>query len=124
MIVPGGIESTYPYTDDGIWPGASVVECHDDQLLWHSLQAYGYYTPPYFRHGSSLSSTSFDCKTIATADVLSQGRVILGCGVGWMSEEMEAIGTEPFQERGKVTDEYIRFSKNCNLTNQVTTVIM
>ena len=29
LIVPGGIESTYPYTDDGIWPGASVVECHD-----------------------------------------------------------------------------------------------
>jgi alkanesulfonate monooxygenase SsuD/methylene tetrahydromethanopterin reductase-like flavin-dependent oxidoreductase (luciferase family) len=30
-----------------------------------------------------------------------------GVGVGWCNEEFEAIGTEPFDERGAVTDETI-----------------
>src|SRR5947199_101477 len=46
-------------------------------------------------------------KQLATIDVLSGGRVILGIGAGWMKEEFEAIGAPPFEERGKVTDEYV-----------------
>ncbi len=112
LIVPGGIESTYPYTDDGIWPGASVVECHDQLTAMAFIAGH----TDTIRLLTSVMVVPYrqpvlTAKTIATADVLSQGRVILGCGVGWMSEEMEAIGTEPFQERGKVTDEYIRVFK-------------
>ena len=47
-------------------------------------------------------------KLIATADVLSAGRIIVGVGAGWMPEEFAALGTPPFAERGVVTDEYIR----------------
>jgi alkanesulfonate monooxygenase SsuD/methylene tetrahydromethanopterin reductase-like flavin-dependent oxidoreductase (luciferase family) len=43
--------------------------------------------------------------------VLSQGRVIVGIGAGWMEEEFQAIGAPPFSERGKVTDEYLRAFK-------------
>jgi alkanesulfonate monooxygenase SsuD/methylene tetrahydromethanopterin reductase-like flavin-dependent oxidoreductase (luciferase family) len=39
--------------------------------------------------------------------VLSRGRLIVGCGTGWMREELEAVGAPPFAERGRVTDEYI-----------------
>ena len=46
-------------------------------------------------------------KIIATIDVLSEGRFTWGIGVGWCREEFEAIGTEPFNERGAVTDETI-----------------
>ena len=46
-------------------------------------------------------------KIIATIDVLSEGRLTWGIGVGWCREEFEAIGTEPFPERGAVTDETI-----------------
>ena len=46
-------------------------------------------------------------KIIATIDVLSEGRFTWGIGVGWCREEFEAIGTEPFDERGAVTDETI-----------------
>jgi len=46
-------------------------------------------------------------KQLATIDVLSGGRVVLGIGAGWMKEEFEAIGAPPFAERGKVTDEYV-----------------
>jgi probable F420-dependent oxidoreductase len=39
-------------------------------------------------------------KTIATLDVVSGGRVILGVGAGWLREETEALGTR-FETRWK-----------------------
>lgn len=50
-------------------------------------------------------------KMLATMDVLSEGRLTLGVGVGWLEEEFEALDTPPFAERGAVTDEYIRAFK-------------
>jgi probable F420-dependent oxidoreductase len=45
-------------------------------------------------------------KTAATLDHLSNGRLILGIGVGELPEEYEAVGME-FTNRGKRMDEYI-----------------
>ena len=45
-------------------------------------------------------------KEVATLDVLSKGRAILGIGVGWLEEEFDAIGV-PFSERAARTDEYV-----------------
>ena len=46
-------------------------------------------------------------KMLATIDVLAGGRLILGVGVGWLREEFEALGAPPFEQRGRVTDEYL-----------------
>ena len=42
----------------------------------------------------------------ATLDRLSEGRAMLGVGIGWMEEEFEALGI-PMRERGRRTDESI-----------------
>jgi probable F420-dependent oxidoreductase len=47
---------------------------------------------------------------LAALDVLSEGRLVLGVGAGWMREEFEAIGVDP-KQRGARTDEHIRVLK-------------
>jgi probable F420-dependent oxidoreductase len=49
----------------------------------------------------------YTAKEVATLDVLSGGRAILGIGSGWMKEEFEALGID-FHKRGAMTDEAIR----------------
>ncbi len=49
-------------------------------------------------------------RRVATIDVLSGGRFVLGCGVGWLEEEFELLGV-PFARRGARTDEYIDVMK-------------
>jgi probable F420-dependent oxidoreductase len=50
-------------------------------------------------------------KTLATIDVLSNGRVTVGVGVGWLREEFQALGAPDFDRRGAVSDEYLRIFK-------------
>ena len=44
--------------------------------------------------------------SMAVLDRMSNGRVLLGIGVGWMPDEFEIVG-EDFTNRGKRTDEMI-----------------
>jgi probable F420-dependent oxidoreductase len=53
-----------------------------------------------------LRAPAILAKEVATIDVLSGGRMMLGVGVGWLAEEFDAVGV-PFGERGQRTDEYI-----------------
>ncbi len=49
-------------------------------------------------------------KELATLQNLSQGRLILGAGVGWLEAEFDALGV-PFRERGRRMDEGIAMMK-------------
>lgn len=46
-------------------------------------------------------------RRLATLDVLSNGRALVGVGVGWSRDEFEAAGT-PFERRGARADEFLR----------------
>ncbi|MFC4033441.1 LLM class F420-dependent oxidoreductase [Streptomyces polygonati] len=45
-------------------------------------------------------------KQVASLDVLSGGRLLLGVGAGYLEPEMTAVGV-PYAERGRRTDEYL-----------------
>lgn len=52
----------------------------------------------------------FLAKAASTLDVLSNGRLILGVGSGWLREEFEALAVS-FEDRGAITDETIAILK-------------
>ena len=47
-------------------------------------------------------------KQLATLDALSGGRIVLGVGAGFMSEQFKVLGMDMFDQRGAATDEAIR----------------
>jgi probable F420-dependent oxidoreductase len=49
-------------------------------------------------------------KMLTTIDALSEGRLIVGVGVGWWKEELEILGA-PFHRRGRQADEALRVFK-------------
>jgi probable F420-dependent oxidoreductase len=106
VIVPKNISVPYPYTVDGKYPGTGY---HLETLttigfLAGATQRIRFVTSVMILPYRNPVVTA---KMLASLDVLSAGRIIVGAGVGWMKEEFEALRTEPYAERGKVTDEYI-----------------
>ena len=104
---PRDIQSRYPYTESGDFPApfdtpwldplatlAFVAAVTERIRLGTTVQIMGYRPP--------VQSAKF----WATLDQLSEGRAILGVGVGWMAEEFEALGM-PFDHRGARADEQL-----------------
>jgi probable F420-dependent oxidoreductase len=108
VVVPRGIASKYPYSGDHKWAAASIGECLD---LIPTLAFLAARTERLQLLSSVLvvpqRQPVLTAKMLATIDILSQGRLIVGCGVGWLKEEFEAVGAPPFADRGRVTDEFI-----------------
>src|SRR6266849_3377930 len=108
VMIPRDIEAKYPYSDTGEFPGRAGGDRHE-QLTTVAFVAA---KTAKLRLITSVTVVPhrppvLTAKTLATIDVLSEGRFTWGIGVGWCKEEFEAIGTEPFEERGAVTDETI-----------------
>jgi probable F420-dependent oxidoreductase len=107
VIVPQGYESIYPYGRSGRMPGSEDVPI-PDPLIW-------------LAHLAAVTSTVrlatgiliapqrnplVLAKQCATLDQLAGGRLVLGVGAGWLSEEYEALGI-PFEDRGRRLDDHI-----------------
>ena len=108
IVEPTGIHSRYPYSDSGEFPKASRGE-RQEQL---TAVAYLAAKTSRLRFLTSVMVVPhrpavLTAKILATIDVMSGGRLIVGIGAGWLKEEFEAIGAPPFEERGAVTDEYM-----------------
>jgi probable F420-dependent oxidoreductase len=107
VIVPRDISVPYPYTVDGKYPGTGY---HLETVVTMGFLAGA---TKRIRLVTSVMILPYrnpivTAKMLASLDVLSNGRVIVGAGVGWMKEEFDNLQAPPFQERGTVTDEYIR----------------
>ncbi len=107
VIVPRDISIPYPYTTDGKYPGTGY---HLETLTTIAFLAGA---TERIRFVTSVMIAPYrnpviTAKMLASIDVLSNGRIIVGVGVGWMKEEFENLKAPAFEERGRVTDEYIR----------------
>jgi probable F420-dependent oxidoreductase len=107
VVVPAGYESQYPYNRSGRMAGGEDSPI-PDPLIWMSWVAA---KTERIKLATGMlivpqRSPLITAKELATLDVLSRGRVMLGAGIGWLREEFEAIGV-PFEGRGKRTEEYI-----------------
>lgn len=58
-------------------------------------------------------------KELASLDVLSGGRLLLGVAAGWLKEEFDLLGV-PFDERGQRMDEYVNLLRALWTQEQVT----
>lgn len=109
VIVPSHNESEYPYSEGGTWETADPTGHSFDQLATLCFLAG---CTEKLKLLSSVMVVPhrpavLTAKILSTADQLSNGRIILGVGAGWLREEFEALQTDPYDARGKVTDEYI-----------------
>ena len=110
IVFPTAIESKYPYDASGNHPSTG------DAIEPLSLMAFAAGRTSTLRFVTSVlilphRNPVLAAKMIATIDVLSQGRVTLGVGVGWLREEFAALGAADFDQRGSVSDEYLTIFK-------------
>ena len=112
ILVPKDIDSTYPYTETGEFPGSASGACLEQLNVLSYLAGQ----TERIRLATSVMivphrNPLVAAKALTTIDVLSKGRLVVGIGAGWMREEFEALGIPAFEERGAVTDEYIQAIK-------------
>ena len=105
---PGGYESVYPYAAGGRLPGEESEFVLPDPLIWMAFVASA---TSKIKLGTAVlilpqHNPVITAKQVGTLDHLSNGRIILGIGVGWLKEEFDAIGA-PFADRGRRADEYV-----------------
>jgi probable F420-dependent oxidoreductase len=112
IILPKKVDSFYPYAADG------VATFRPDEPYFEPLAALNFIAgcTSRIRLGTHVLIIPYrnpvlTAKILSSLDVLSDGRVILGAGVGWMEEEFQAMGLDTYKERGAVTDEYLQLYK-------------
>jgi probable F420-dependent oxidoreductase len=108
VVVPVGYESPYPYSPSGRMPGPENSPIPDPILPL----VYAAALTERLRLGTGIlilpqRHPAYVAKEIATLDVLSRGRALLGVGIGWLEEEFEVVGV-PFRERAPRTEEAVR----------------
>jgi probable F420-dependent oxidoreductase len=105
--VPVNYESKYPYNKSGNM-GAAPETNFVDPLIALSAIAAATSTLRLATGVNILSQVNpiYMAKQAASLDFISDGRFMLGVGIGWLREEFEALGV-PFEHRGARFDDYV-----------------
>jgi probable F420-dependent oxidoreductase len=112
VAFPARIESKYPYSPTGSFP------LDTSEPLLEPIATMGVLVGATnrVRIGTSVLVMPYRNplllgRMLATLDVFSGGRIVLGAGSGWLEEEFAALQTADFAARGAVTDEYLEIFK-------------
>ncbi len=100
-------DSKYPYRDDGSFMARSDIDLLDPFIGL----TYAAACSSRIRLATGICLVAEHnplalAKVIASLDSLSSGRLALGVGIGWSSEEFAALGI-PFERRAQRTCEYV-----------------
>ncbi len=109
LIFPYEIRSPYPYGEKFPFPFTDPI------LDVATTLSYVAAVTSRVRLGSGVFVLPIHhpialAKALATIDVLSNGRLLVGVGGGWLREEFEMLGV-PFRERGARMDESLALLK-------------
>jgi probable F420-dependent oxidoreductase len=112
VVFPATIDSKYPYSPTGDFPSPET------EPLLEPIAAMGVLAGATrnVKIGTSVLVMPYRnplvlARMLATLDVFSNGRIVLGAGSGWLEEEFTALQTANFAARGAVTDEYLEIFK-------------
>jgi probable F420-dependent oxidoreductase len=114
IIIPWRIDTDYPYS----WSDSFIVPPEKPFLESMTALAFLAGATETVKLGVSVLVTTYRdpvhwAKVAATIDWLSEGRFILGVGIGWMREEFEALDRgHMFAERGKIGNEQLEVARN------------
>jgi len=107
-VIPHGYKAHYPYSPDGRLPTNDEEMPFPDPLLTLAAAAAVTTKIKFATNIMILPQRDplYTAKEVASLDVLSNGRVILGIGSGWMKDEFDVLNVD-YHKRGKRTDEAI-----------------
>ncbi len=111
VVVPKGHATDYPYSKSGRMHAGEDFPS-PDPLAWLAFMAAA---TEQIKLATGIlilpqRNPLILAKQVATVDVLSGGRVMLGVGAGWLEEEFDALGVS-FADRGARADEAIRLMR-------------
>ncbi len=100
VVIARSVDSRYPYNESGRWPARDTGIC----LEQITTIAFAAAVTERIRLVTSVMVLPYRppvlaAKMLATADVLSKGRLVVGAGIGWMAEEMVVLGGPGYQNR-------------------------
>jgi len=111
VAVPKSLATDYPYTKDGKPPFSVAAPILDVFTVMTFLAAKTERIK--FATGISILPVRNIWlleRCLTSLDLLSNGRLMLGAGVGWLKEEFDLVGAD-FANRGAVTSEMIQALK-------------
>ena len=107
VVLPTSGTNQYPYTADGSF----ARPAEDPFLETMTLLGYVAACTEQIKLGSTVIILPYrnpvvQAKMFASLDVLTNGRMICGVGVGWLEKEFDTLGV-PYADRGPMSDEFL-----------------
>src|ERR1700744_5847733 len=118
LVTPVDMHSTYPGKEQPYPP--QMTRYLDPVLLW-TVAATA--TSRVRLNASTLSTFYYEpphlARLLTTLDVLSNGRLDVGVGIGWMKDEHDIARGADWDRRGKMLDDLLGFLKEWGTTAPV-----